>query len=88
MFCKSKRKHSCPCISPPTYGNSGLTCLGAGNQSIIDRGRLLVNELRVVQSAFNATHPGYLSAFPIQHFERLFDLQPVWAPFYVVSSQA
>lgn len=31
---------------------------------------------------------GYLSAFPTEHFDRLQNLQPVWAPFYVVSPVA
>jgi len=31
---------------------------------------------------------GYLSAFPTEHFDRLQNLQPVWAPYYVVSAVA
>ena len=27
---------------------------------------------------------GYLSAFPVTHFDRLEALTPVWAPYYVV----
>ncbi len=32
----------------------------------------------------DAIGTGYLSAFPTEHFDRLQNLQPVWAPFYVV----
>ena len=41
----------------------------------------LVNDLKKVQDALGG---GYLSAFPLEHFERLQALRPVWAPFYVV----
>ena len=38
----------------------------------------IVNELCKCQKALGS---GYLSAFPIEHFERLRTLTPVWAPF-------
>ena len=46
------------------------------------RTAFIVGELRKVQSKLG---DGYLSAFPTEHFDRLESLQPVWAPYYVVS---
>ena len=43
----------------------------------------VVDELHNVQDKLGG---GYLSAFPTEHFDRLEDLQPVWAPYYVVYS--
>ena len=40
----------------------------------------MIEELSKCQKAKH----GYLSAFPTEHFERLRNLQAVWAPFYVV----
>ena len=44
--------------------------------------QFILAELKQVQNKLGG---GYLSAFPIEHFDRLRNLQPVWAPFYVVS---
>ncbi len=44
-----------------------------------------MRELRKCQATIGT---GYLSAFPVSHFERLRSLQPVWAPFYVVGTAA
>ncbi|KAL4434022.1 hypothetical protein ABPG75_000463 [Micractinium tetrahymenae] len=52
-----------------------------GRPEFFDRGKLIVNELRKVQDAIGT---GYLSAFPVSHFERLEALQGVWAPYYVI----
>jgi len=41
----------------------------------------VVRQLKVVQDKLGS---GYLSAFPMSHFDRLEALQPVWAPYYVV----
>ena len=41
----------------------------------------ILSELKKVQDKLG---DGYLSAFPTEHFERLQNLQQVWAPFYVV----
>ena len=63
-------------------------CMHAGDVSIASRLGYLVDELWNVQihlAIQKRTIPGYLSAFPFEHFERLEALQPVWAPFYVVS---
>ena len=40
-----------------------------------------MRQLKVVQDKLGS---GYLSAFPMSHFDRLEALQPVWAPYYVV----
>ena len=62
---------------------SALAFLGnnTGNRAVLERSKYLVQELRTVQQALG---DGYLSAFPNEHFERLRQLKPVWAPFYVV----
>lgn len=52
-----------------------------GRPEFYDRGKLVVNELRKVQAAIGT---GYLSAFPVSHFDRLEALQGVWAPYYVI----
>eukprot|EP00955_Chlamydomonas_euryale_P097026 365048-Chlamydomonas_euryale.AAC.19 len=44
----------------------------------------LIDELFKVQQAIG--QDGYLSAFPDEHFDRVEDLQGVWAPYYVVSA--
>lgn len=47
----------------------------------------MVGELAVVQAALSGTAPapGYLSAFPADHFDRLeTNTQPIWAPYYTI----
>ena len=65
-------------------------CMHAGDVSITSRLGYLVDELQKVQMHLSVpldpASYGYLSAFPFEHFERLEALQPVWAPFYVVSA--
>ena len=62
---------------------SALAFLGnsTGNKAVLERSEYLVQELHKVQKALGPH--GYLSAFPEEHFKRLANLQPVWAPFYV-----
>jgi hypothetical protein len=47
---------------------------------VLEKAAEVIKELRECQLAMK----GYLSAFPTEHFERLRNLQQVWAPFYVV----
>lgn len=51
------------------------------NATFKQRGEILVNGLQECQAAFG---DGYLSAFPKSHFDRLENLEPVWAPYYVI----
>ena len=62
---------------------SALAFLGnhTSNEALLKRSAYLLKELRSVQQELGE---GYLSAFPKEHFQRLRNLQPVWAPFYVV----
>lgn len=61
-----------------------IFCTFTGDKAVMSKARTVISELRKVQKALGG---GYLSAFPTSHFERLRNLQPVWAPFYVVSTQ-
>ena len=56
-----------------------------GDRRFKDRGDLLVAELAKIQTA-DATkyHPGYLSAFPEEFFDRLDARTQVWAPWYTI----
>lgn len=54
----------------------------AGDRKVLAKADEIIQGLRKVQDALGG---GYLSAFPTEHFERLRNLQAVWAPFYVVS---
>ena len=53
----------------------------ADDPKLSTRTNFIVAELKKVQDKMGG---GYLSAFPTEHFDRLQNLQPVWAPFYVV----
>ena len=53
----------------------------AGRPALREKGNALVMDLANVQLALGQ---GYLSAFPVTHFDRLEALTPVWAPYYVV----
>ena len=56
-----------------------------GDKRFKDRGDLLVSELAKVQAAESAKfHPGYLSAFPEEFFDRLDARTQVWAPWYTI----
>src|ERR1035438_438970 len=53
-----------------------------GDKEAKAKGDLMVAELAKCQQKLGPT--GYLSAFPIEWFERLDARQPVWAPFYTI----
>jgi DUF1680 family protein len=53
-----------------------------GDKEAKSKGDYMVAELAKCQQKLNAG--GYLSAFPIEWFERLDALKPVWAPFYTI----
>ncbi|HKV98677.1 MAG TPA: beta-L-arabinofuranosidase domain-containing protein [Vicinamibacterales bacterium] len=56
-----------------------------GDARFKQRGDLLVAELAKVQAAESAKfHPGYLSAFPEEFFDRLDARTQVWAPWYTI----
>ena len=56
-----------------------------GDVRFKQRGDLLVAELAKVQAAESAKfHPGYLSAFPEEFFDRLDARTQVWAPWYTI----
>ena len=56
-----------------------------GDVRFKQRGDLLVAELAKVQAAESAKfHPGYLSAFPEEFFDRLDKRTQVWAPWYTI----
>ena len=52
------------------------------DEDIKDKGDAMVAELAKCQKALNAD--GYLSAFPLEFFDRLRDGKKVWAPFYTI----
>jgi len=52
-----------------------------GDQDILARGNEVVAEFAKCQSRLAG---GYLSAFPLEFFDRLNARKPVWAPFYTV----
>jgi len=56
-----------------------LTYASTGDEDLRQKGSTLVAELGRCQSALKS---GYLSAFPIEYFDRLRDRVKVWAPFY------
>ena len=60
------------------WGTPNLLCVPLGDARLVERMTALVNDLKKVQDALGG---GYLSAFPLEHFERLQALRPVWAPF-------
>jgi len=53
-----------------------------GDKDAKAKGDLMVAELAKCQQKLGPS--GYLSAFPIEWFERLDARQPVWAPFYTI----
>ncbi len=58
-----------------------LMYASAGDSELRERGNQIVSELATCQSRLSG---GYLSAFPIELFDRLNARQPVWAPFYTI----
>ncbi len=57
-----------------------------GDERFKTRADLLVAELAKVQDALaaKASHPGYLSAFPEELFDRVETRRAVWAPYYTL----
>ena len=57
-----------------------------GDERFKARADLMVAELARVQAAMPsaAFHPGYLSAFPEELFDRVEKRVPVWAPYYTL----
>ncbi len=60
---------------------SALLYASTGDKEVKAKGDYMVAELAKCQQKLNG---GYLSAFPIEWFDRLDARKPVWAPFYTV----
>jgi len=58
-----------------------LMYASTGDEDLKNNARLVVAELGKCQAALKS---GYLSAFPIEFFDRLRERERVWAPFYTV----
>lgn len=58
-----------------------LAYAATGDEAIRDKGNEMVTELAKCQDKLNN---GYLSAFPVEFFDRLREGQRVWAPFYTI----
>jgi DUF1680 family protein len=58
-----------------------LMYASTGDEDLKKNGDLVVAELAKCQQHLNS---GYLSAFPIEFFERLRNREKVWAPFYTI----
>ena len=58
-----------------------LMYASTGDDTLKKNAALVVSELANCQAAMKS---GYLSAFPIEFFDRLRERQPVWAPFYTI----
>lgn len=58
-----------------------LMYASAGDEDLKKSGDIVVAELGKCQSALKS---GYLSAFPLDFFDRLRERQRVWAPFYTI----
>jgi DUF1680 family protein len=62
-----------------------LMYAATGDQRFKSRADAMVAELAKVQEAeARRFHPGYLSAFPEEFFDRLEARQKVWAPYYTI----
>ncbi|HEY6211067.1 MAG TPA: beta-L-arabinofuranosidase domain-containing protein [Vicinamibacterales bacterium] len=62
-----------------------LMYASTGDARFKARADLMVAELAKIQTAQAATfHPGYLSAFPEEFFDRVDARQRVWAPYYTI----
>lgn len=72
--------HSWPCAANIVML---VVSIPTGDAAAKERLDTMVSELAKVQAALGS---GYLSAFPREHFDRVENLQGVWAPYYVVSS--
>lgn len=60
---------------------SALMYSSTGDTAIKDKGSYIVAELAKCQNKLGG---GYLSAFPLEFFDRLNARQKVWAPFYTI----
>ena len=69
--------------SPEAHLAPSCQTCAADDADIASRSSFIIAELKKVQDNLGG---GYLSAFPTEHFDRLQNLQPVWAPYYVVSA--
>jgi len=58
-----------------------LMYAGSGDEDLKKNAETVVAELGKCQAALKS---GYLSAFPIEFFDRLRERQKVWAPFYTI----
>src|SRR5436309_3791969 len=63
----------------------GLMYAATGDARFKNRADLMVAELAKIQDAqAKRFHPGYLSAFPEEFFDRVEARQRVWAPYYTI----
>ena len=60
---------------------SALMYASTGDEALRSNANTVVNELGKCQAALKS---GYLSAFPVEFFDRLRDRERVWAPFYTI----
>jgi DUF1680 family protein len=58
-----------------------LMYASSGDEDLKNNGNAVVTELGKCQAALKS---GYLSAFPIEFFDRLRERERVWAPFYTI----
>jgi uncharacterized protein len=58
-----------------------LMYASTGDEELKKNAALVVSELTKCQAAMKS---GYLSAFPVEFFDRLRERQEVWAPFYTI----
>ncbi len=78
------RSHRRKCnVQPRSTPCTIWSTFAADDADIASRSTFIIAELKKVQDSLGG---GYLSAFPTEHFDRLQNLQPVWAPYYVVSA--
>jgi len=59
-----------------------LMYASSGDEGLKKNGDIVVTELAKCQKGLN--NGGYLSAFPIEFFDRLRNREKVWAPFYTI----
>src|SRR5579884_1608015 len=60
---------------------SALMYSSTGDTAVRDKANYMVAELAKCQSKLGG---GYLSAFPLEFFDRLYKREKVWAPFYTI----
>jgi DUF1680 family protein len=61
---------------------AALMYASTGDEDIKKNGDMVVGELAKCQKSLN--NGGYLSAFPVEFFDRLRNRERVWAPFYTI----